>query len=1108
MRVTFVDESVRDARRRVERVLDRYLPRVAQATWTGFLSNEALRTVAGALRARASRNTAVACFVSGRNNGAPVFHIGSRHRFGRRGQYAINVRQRRKPSRTATPGFRQLKACLEMAALLHDVGKSAHQFQRALRKAGENTGAVRHELISTLFLIETSRAFDDADALWRALAGGPDAATLEAAYERAAARAARLSPGDPLPELHWDGSRPALSAVVLLIAVHHRLLEAELTSNAVSFHTRAHVRGDASQGPHRAREAAHADAPSVFRDDRFRRRLQRAAAELRDAFAAPTALTPDTAYAYGRLCLMLGDQDASARGQQRVSDDDGELFANTSAAPERPGALAEPLVDHLKAVAHRTRAHALMLQRSQHAFPRVTPDALPEALTAPPCAGRFAWQGDAVERLRGHEARGAGFFGVAIVPTGGGKTRGAPAALHAATGRCRFVLGLGLRSLTLQSGTAYTGEVGFASGDVATIIGDETARRLHELDRAGDGDRAGTNAEAPAVDDLVVAGGAGRAAALDDAEDRELDDAELAELGGDPDRALPHTVETALQGAWGRERADRLLRTPVVAATVDQLMAAADARSSRYLHAMLRLATSDLILDEIDAYDAVDDAAILRLVYLAGVFGRAVVLASATTPPEIARAFHRAYAAGYSAHAALTDGADRVLTAWLTDDPTLTTVEAVDSERFGERHRAVTERFVQQHQQAPARRFAEIVTSDEAGETAAFDAMIGAARRMHHRHAQAIDDGVRVSVGVVRVANVRTCRDLARHIARSGIPDTIVGVACYHARLLGLVRFHTERMLDEMLVRKGPNGATAPARHPRVRALIDAAKARGVREVMVLVVATPVEETGRDHDYDYAVLEPSSTRSIIQLAGRVGRHRDVVPDAPNIAILQTPLSYARGDQSPHYKRPGVETPFREGVKGATPANLSSAKIDELIDAQALRTRIDGRFWLLDPWDGVGELPAAEHRLLRSFLETGSFRAARFASDPDLPFTAWMPRHQPFRLSDVETAFFLDLEPGAERAWRVVSDHDPKAPHTGLVEETETSFANAVWLLLDLDLDRAFSAMQGTFPGEARTTLCRKLLGLTVPGDLVVDESRKPARIEHEVLFGADRVRGA
>jgi CRISPR-associated endonuclease/helicase Cas3 len=58
--------------------------------------------------------------------------------------------------------------------------------------------------------------------------------------------------------------------------------------------------------------------------------------------------------------------------------------------------------------------------------------------------------------------------------------------------------------------------------------------------------------------------------------------------------------------------------------------------------------------------------------------------------------------------------------------------------------------------------------------------------------------------------------------------------------------------------------------------------------VVFILVATPVEEVGRDHDFDWAIVEPSSYRSIIQLAGRVLRHRKLEQDIqkPNIALMQ------------------------------------------------------------------------------------------------------------------------------------------------------------------------------------------------------------------------------
>jgi len=76
------------------------------------------------------------------------------------------------------------------------------------------------------------------------------------------------------------------------------------------------------------------------------------------------------------------------------------------------------------------------------------------------------------------------------------------------------------------------------------------------------------------------------------------------------------------------------------------------------------------------------------------------------------------------------------------------------------------------------------------------------------------------------------------------------------------------------------------------------------------VLATPVAEVGRDHDYDWAIVEPSSMRSIIQLAGRVWRHRpEKIANEPNILLMQYNIRYfkRRHAKAPIFTRPGFET---------------------------------------------------------------------------------------------------------------------------------------------------------------------------------------------------------
>jgi CRISPR-associated endonuclease/helicase Cas3 len=74
------------------------------------------------------------------------------------------------------------------------------------------------------------------------------------------------------------------------------------------------------------------------------------------------------------------------------------------------------------------------------------------------------------------------------------------------------------------------------------------------------------------------------------------------------------------------------------------------------------------------------------------------------------------------------------------------------------------------------------------------------------------------------------------------------------------------------------------------------------------MVATPVEEVGRDHDFDWAIIEPSSMHSIVQTAGRVNRHRrNALPEGRiNVIILDRNLKSLQDDNTTVFRFPGLE----------------------------------------------------------------------------------------------------------------------------------------------------------------------------------------------------------
>lgn len=63
MLVVAVDESAKNARIRTRRALSKFLPQIGSGTWMGHLSMEGLGELRAALNEKASKNTAVCCFI-------------------------------------------------------------------------------------------------------------------------------------------------------------------------------------------------------------------------------------------------------------------------------------------------------------------------------------------------------------------------------------------------------------------------------------------------------------------------------------------------------------------------------------------------------------------------------------------------------------------------------------------------------------------------------------------------------------------------------------------------------------------------------------------------------------------------------------------------------------------------------------------------------------------------------------------------------------------------------------------------------------------------------------------------------------------------------------
>jgi CRISPR-associated endonuclease/helicase Cas3 len=173
------------------------------------------------------------------------------------------------------------------------------------------------------------------------------------------------------------------------------------------------------------------------------------------------------------------------------------------------------------------------------------------------------------------------------------------------------------------------------------------------------------------------------------------------------------------------------------------------------------------------------------------------------------------------------------------------------------------------------------------------------ASRLHDQHAMTPPGlSCRLSIGLVRVAKVKDCMEVAEAIRQDGR----FVVCAYHAQDVAQRRAWREMWMDRVLSRNDSGWIEALREiYPKIH--------QAIGDVRLVIVATPVEEVGRDHDFDWAVIEPSSMHSIIQTSGRVNRHRRTpIPEGIwNISILSKNKLALERRNSVCFVMPGLET---------------------------------------------------------------------------------------------------------------------------------------------------------------------------------------------------------
>lgn len=1019
MMVTFISQCEKKALKKTRRVLDTFANRIGDNTWQTVITQEGLNTVKKMLRQTASKSTAVSChWIRSRSRSQFLWVVGNKSKFDEQGMVPVNSTKKVITQFENDWHFLPLiKALSALAALMHDWGKATSLFQEKLKINSRLGDPIRHEWISCLILqaiTQTSSVQED-DALWlMTLVNGEfDETRLKNAVKQQ-------------QQNHIKHLPPAAKLIYWLIVSHHRMpLPCDKESwrdepapdidSVLKYITQDwgyENRRDEQDYQKRFNACFEYLDGMLSQSSRWLKQLKKWAQRLQDCLPMIEQSMIDGSYRlilhHARLCLMLGDYCYSSKEADKNWQNTTGLFANTD---RKTKSFKQKLDEHLVGVAKKALHTAHLLPK----FENEPPAAQGILALKKPSPLAFNWQNKVVEKIKAwrkqQDKSKYGFFAVNMASTGSGKTFANAKIMRALSSdgdSLRYILALGLRTLTLQTGDEYRDRMGLDNSELAVLIGSKAITELH--------------GQATQNDDFL--------------NDKPLGSESFEPLlteDVDYDCDIP---EEGLATLLKQQRDRQFLYAPVLACTIDHMMSATETkRGGRYILPSLRLMSSDLVIDEVDDFTGSDLIAIGRLIYLAGILGRMVVISSATIPPDLAEGYFNAYREGWQIYSQTRDARSKIGCAWIDEFKTsVTSIEERQNQdtiaAYRDNHRQFIAKRVKKLARQSAKRKADIIEcqsivenfefdSDETKQRQYFTKVQHAILDKHqHHHTEDKQTGINVSFGVVRMANIAPCVALSKYLAECDWPDDVdAKVMAYHSQQVLLLRHEQEKHLDSILKRKEVAGAEPDAfNNAVIRNHIDSSTSK---QLLFVLMATPVEEIGRDHDFDWAVVEPSSYRSIIQLAGRVRRHREGEVDHPNIALLQYNWKTIQSGNQPgkkYFCRPGYEDK----------QVLETHDLCELIDTNAIAQSVNAIPRIQKPMhlNYRNALADLEHHVtqiqLANYTGVGPEKLQGYIAE-NWHLTALPQALNPFRKSEPTTNVFLMYDQDEERSLFIEKD---------------------------------------------------------------------------------------
>ena len=1023
MIVTFISQCEKKAIPRTRRVLDAFADRIGDNTWQTVITEDGLIAVKKLLRKTVTKSTAVSChWIRGRRRSELLWIVGNRNKFNSEGIVPVNSTRKKLDQNKWENDWHYLpliKALVAVSALLHDWGKATVLFQQKLLDKNNRFKGdpIRHEWISCLLLnalVQSSGNIETDDAWLNLLIEQSwDENTLKQTISKNLDQTKALDQLPPLAQL-----------LAWLIVSHHRLPDlkeeerrkdyAGVNKDTLSSLLKSikvdwgyQNKFEEQEYQQRLKLCFEFEQGLLTKSVKWTKAIKKWSARLQQQSEHLPQIFADGSWRvilhHARLCLMLGDHYYSSCNADKDWKTDLTLIANTDPKTKQAKQYLDEHLVHVSDTAMR------VVQSLSRLADEMEPAYDIQKLKKKSPEG-FEWQDQAVKGIqnfiqKNEDAAEQGWFIVNMASTGKGKTIANAKIMQALSKDAqslRYILALGLRTLTLQTGDSYRKDIGLNNDELVVLIGSKAVQELHHKNNAQQQN--------------------------DSTDIEEVGSESLEELlGNELDySAMPQAdFMDALFPQNQAERNKAFLYKPVLACTIDHIMSATETkRGGKYILPSLRLSSSDLVIDEVDDFNGQDLIAIARLVHLAGMLGRKVMISSATIPPALAEGFFNAYQQGWTLYTAFKKSKhNHVVSMWVDEFKTqIQSIEIKEQTETIAEYQQAHSKFVKSRADALAKQVikhkayiiecADLVVEktvdrlDESLQNQYFERIKQHAEQLHQQH-HSIDQktGKKVSFGVIRVANIPPCVALTRYLLNAEWSGNISPkMLAYHSRQVLLLRSEQEHHLDEVLKRKEKSGEQPKAfSNEVIRKHLDSTDDE---HVIFILIATPVEEVGRDHDFDWAIVEPSSYRSIIQLAGRVLRHRKFTQDIekPNIALLQYNLRGLKNAKVA-FEKPGFEINSDKGN-----FRLETKDLKQLLDPNIFDDGINAipRIQAPSPLQPTLKLADLEHAVMADALTAYSKKGAK-------PLNAWLTqnwfltalpqRFNPFRQSSPNIQLF-------------------------------------------------------------------------------------------------------